>query len=317
MPSDLLNVLDVHKSYGAIHAVRGVSFQVVPGEVFGLLGPNGAGKTTLMHLMVGVLLPDCGSIRIGPDGDPTVAATRRQLGLVPQQLALYEELTAEENVRFAGRLYGLGGSRLAERTEAVLEFTGLLARRRDRAKTYSGGMKRRLNLACGLVHDPDLVFLDEPTAGVDPQSRNHLFERVEALREAGKGIVYTTHYMEEAQRLCDRVAIMDAGRILDLGSVADLIGRHGSATRVVAELASVPPDVTLPGSRDGEQWEFFARDPFDELIALWKQGVRWRSLAMRQPDLESVFLQLTGKRLRDGGVSDMQDELDDGAVPAP
>src|SRR6478609_8682907 len=219
----MIEAEDLRKSFGATPAVAGVSFSVRAGETFGLLGPNGAGKSTTIAMLTGALAPDGGSIRLAERGAPNEPATRRMIGVAPQTLSLYEELTAVENLRFFARMYGLSGAKLAERIEWALEFAGLADRRSGRVKTFSGGMKRRLNLAVALVHEPQVIFLDEPTAGVDPQSRNHIFERIEQLRGEGRTVVYTTHYMEEAQRLCDRVAIMDGGRILDLDTVPALI----------------------------------------------------------------------------------------------
>ena len=205
----MIEVCDLQKSFGATAAVGGVSFGVRDGETFGLLGPNGAGKSTTIGMLTGAIRPDGGSIRINGSQSPTDASTRKEIGFAPQNLALYEELSAVENVTFFGRLYQLFGKELRERVGWALEFAGLLDRQKDRVKTFSGGMKRRLNLAVALVHNPRVIFLDEPTAGVDPQSRNHIFERIEELRSQGRTVVYTTHYMEEAQRLCDRVAIID------------------------------------------------------------------------------------------------------------
>ena len=207
---------NLRKRYGALTAVDGISFEVRSGETFGLLGPNGAGKTTTLNLLVGTLTPDGGSVYINGEADPTNATVRQQIGYAPQAIALYGELTAEENLTFFGRLYGLSARQLRERARQALDLTGLSDRRQDRVRTFSGGMKRRLNLACALIHDPPVLLLDEPTVGVDPQSRNLIFDKIEWLRGQGRTIVYTTHYIEEAQRLCDRVAIMDHGRILAL-----------------------------------------------------------------------------------------------------
>jgi ABC-2 type transport system ATP-binding protein len=249
----LLTLENVHKSYGATVGVDGLSLTVARGEVLGLLGPNGAGKSTSVGLAVGLLVPDAGTVRIEGKGSPTDPEVRRSIGVAPQALAVYELLTGEENLRFFGEMYGLEGRVLAERVRWGLDFVGLTSRRRDRVGTYSGGMKRRLNLAAALVHDPELVLLDEPTVGVDPQSRNQIFENILALKRLGRTLVYTTHYMEEAERLCDRVAIIDEGRLLALGSVQQLLDAHG-----------VEPKLVLQG-----------------------------------PSLEEVFLQLTGRSLRD------------------
>jgi ABC-2 type transport system ATP-binding protein len=226
---DPLSVRELRKSFGAVQAVDGLSFDVKPGECFGLLGPNGAGKTTTIHMIVGALHPDSGEVRILGDKDPTRPSVRSKLGVAPQSLALYQDLTGEENLAFFGKLYRLSGPRLRERVEMALEFAGLTSRRKDRISAYSGGMQRRLNLVCGLLHEPPVLLMDEPTVGVDPQSRNLIFENIEALKRLGRTILYTTHYMEEAERLCDRVAIMDQGKILALDTVGALLRTHGEA----------------------------------------------------------------------------------------
>jgi ABC-2 type transport system ATP-binding protein len=296
----MIQVTDLRKSYGALVAVDGISFAVRAGETFGLLGPNGAGKTTTILLLAGALRPDAGEVRLGDSADPTRADVRQQLGIAPQAVALYDDLSAEENLRFFAKLYGLGGPRLRERVGWALEFAGLADRRRHRVKTYSGGMQRRLNLACALVHDPPILFLDEPTAGVDPQSRNHLLENIEALAKQGRTVLYTTHYMEEAQRLCDRVAIVDHGKVLALDTVEGLIRGHGGGSVIEAELERPPTDPkALPGRLEGTSLRVDTSEPLEEIARLSAAGVRFRSLRVEQPDLEAVFLNLTGRRLRD------------------
>ena len=296
----MIQVTDLRKSYGAVAAVDGVSFEIRQGERFGLLGPNGAGKTTTILMLAGVLRPDAGTITINRTSDPTRLEVRRQLGVAPQALALYEELTGEENLAFLGKLYGLSGPKLKERVGWCLEFAGLTDRRADRIKTYSGGMKQRLNLACALVHDPPVLFLDEPTVGVDPQSRNHIFAGIETLAGQGRTILYTTHYMEEAQRLCERVAIMDRGQIRALDTVEGLINRFGGQSVVEAELDGPPPDgVALPGKVDGSVLRFESDRPFEEAARLVAAGVRFATFRVDRPNLEVVFLTLTGRRLRD------------------
>ena len=290
----------IRKQFNGLVAVDDLSFSVSKGEVFGLLGPNGAGKTTTISMLVGVLQPEAGRVRIDGDGDPRQPQVRRKIGGAPQAVAIYNELTAEENLKFFGRLYGLHGAALRERVQWALDMAGLTERRRDRAKTYSGGMQRRLNLVCALVHDPAILLLDEPTAGVDPQSRNLIFERIEHLRDEGRTIVYTTHYMEEAQRLCDRVAIMDHGRMLDVDTVDALINRHGGHSSVTAELEQSPgADLTLPGTLEGQSLHFESDGPIDDIARLKASGVQFRSVHVDRPNLESVFLNLTGRRLRD------------------
>jgi ABC-2 type transport system ATP-binding protein len=235
----VLTLENVRKSYGPMIAVDGLSLDVQRGEVLGLLGPNGAGKSTTVNLAVGLLAPDAGRVRIDRKGDPTDAAVRGVIGVAPQALALYELLTGEENLRFFGEVYGLAGGMLTERVRWSLEFVGLTERRRDRVGTYSGGMKRRLNLAAALVHDPRLILLDEPTVGVDPQSRHQIFANILALKALGRTIIYTTHYMEEAERLCDRVAIVDKGKLLALGTVPQLLDAHGVKPKMVLQGATL------------------------------------------------------------------------------
>jgi ABC-2 type transport system ATP-binding protein len=296
----MIEVHELRKSFGPIMAVAGISCEIRDGETFGLLGPNGAGKSTTIGMLTGVVRPDAGSILIDGVKSPNDAATRLSIGVAPQALSLYEELTALENLRFFARLYDLSGSRLRERVDWALEFAGLTDRGRDRVKTFSGGMKRRLNLAVALVHDPQIVFLDEPTVGVDPQSRNHIFERIEGLRADGRTVVYTTHYMEEAQRLCDRVAIMDRGAILDLDAVPALVDRYGGRSVVKAELVRQPADTTiLPAPADGLSLRFETDRPLEEIGRLSTAGVAFQTLEVTKPDLETVFLTLTGRSLRD------------------
>jgi ABC-2 type transport system ATP-binding protein len=218
-----VSVARVSKSYGARVALDGVSFEIPRGETLGLLGPNGAGKTTLLHLIAGVTSADAGCVTIFPDSARSIANPRARIGLAPQSLAVYRELTAEENLGFFGRLHGLRGKALGERVTAALELVGLAARRRHRVSTLSGGMQRRLNLACALVHEPELLLLDEPTVGVDAQSRARIFACLEELKASGLTLVYSTHYLEEAERLCDRVAIFDGGRIVALDALCRLL----------------------------------------------------------------------------------------------
>jgi ABC-2 type transport system ATP-binding protein len=296
----MIDVQSLSKRFGQLIAVDAVTFSVGKGEVFGLLGPNGAGKSTAINMMVGALAPDSGTVRIGQNGNPLHPDTRRGIGVAPQALAIYEELSAEENIHFFGTLYQPPEKLLKERVAWALDFVGLTDRKSGKSENFSGGMKRRLNLACALVHDPQLLFFDEPTVGIDPQSRSLMFERIEQLRSQGRTIVYTTHYMEEAQRLCDRVAIIDHGKILDLDTVPNLIAKYGGKAVVTGELEKEPPSsVALPGVRNDLQIRFESTNPFAEVAALNAQGVAFHSLQVTQPDLESVFLSLTGRRLRD------------------
>ncbi|GJQ28662.1 MAG: antibiotic ABC transporter ATP-binding protein [Phycisphaerae bacterium] len=282
----MLRLENLVKTFGALRAVDGVSIEIRPGEVFGLLGPNGAGKSTTLAMAVGLTAPDSGRVEITGHGSPTSPSSRRVLGIAPQALALYHDLTAEENLRFFGRLYGLRGSALKGRVDTVLAMVGLGDRRRDRVKTYSGGMQRRLNLAAALVHDPALVLLDEPTAGVDPQSRNNILDLVRLLASQGRTIVYTTHYMEEAQKLCTRVGIIDKGRLLGVGTVDELIARHGGKAVVTIE-------------RDDGAERVESDDPMVVVAKAAAAGGTLRGVRIDRPDLESVFLAMTGRRLRD------------------
>jgi ABC-2 type transport system ATP-binding protein len=286
----VLRLVDVRKAFGALVAVDGLSLEVGPGEIFGLLGPNGAGKTTTARLAVGLLPPDSGEVRIDlpgrPPGAPTDPEVRRGIGVAPQALALYEPLSGEENVRLFGEIEGLSGKTLDAAVERALEVVGLADRRRDRAGTYSGGMKRRLNLAMALVHDPALLILDEPTVGVDPQSRNRILESIAALRESGKSVVYTTHYMDEVERICDRVAIVDGGKLLALGTVDSLVREHGGTPTLVAQVEG-----------KGEV-RIRTEKPVEELDRIAAEG-RVQSFSLERPDLETVFLNLTGRKLRD------------------
>jgi len=309
-----IRVNDLKKSYGALTAVDGVSFEVARGETFGLLGPNGAGKSTTIGMIVGALRPDQGSVTVDGEADPTRPALRRRIGVAPQSLALYEELTAEENLAFFGSLYGLTGARLKARVEWALAFAGLEERRRDRVQTYSGGMQRRLNLVCGLIHDPPVLLMDEPTVGVDPQSRNAIFESIEALKREGRTIVYTTHYMEEAERLCDRVAIMDRGKVLALDTVEGLLRVHGGAptVEIVFARAAGAGAPRLPNSEprradlapyggewDGPRWRVRHDRPIDVLQQAMSGHDAFSHVSIERANLETVFLHLTGRTLRD------------------
>ena len=226
----MLVARNLGKTFGRIVAVDGVSLTLVPGQLLGLLGPNGAGKTTTVSLLAGLTPPDRGEVivddhRLVGDADPV----KRRIGLVPQEVALYEELTARDNLRFFGGLYGFRGAVLERAVATVLGLAGLTDRARDRVSTYSGGMKRRLNLAAGLLHDPDILLLDEPTVGVDPQSRHAIFENLQALKGRGKAILYTTHYMEEAERLSDRIVVMDHGQVIAADTLDGLRRAHPDA----------------------------------------------------------------------------------------
>ncbi len=238
-----------------------------------------------MSLAVGLLRPDSGSVRIDGLGDPASPAVRQHLGVAPQSLALYDMLTAEENLHFFGEMYALSGAALATRVAWCLDFVGLTERQGDYVGTFSGGMKRRLNLAAALVHDPQLLLLDEPTVGVDPQSRNKIFESIETLRDQGRTIIYTTHYMEEAERLCTRIAIVDRGQLLALGTLHELLAAHGATPTLIVQTA-------------GETRRVNTTQPLEELNRI-AASASIESFQMERPTLEQVFLQLTGRSLRD------------------
>ena len=227
------------------------------------------------------------------------AAAAALLGVAPQALAVYDLLTGEENLRFFGQVYGLSGAALDERVKWCLDFVGLTDRKGDRAGGYSGGMKRRLNLAAAMLHDPELLLLDEPTVGVDPQSRNKIFESISALHRHGRTVIYTTHYMEEAERLCDRVAIVDKGRLLALDTVDNLIRQHGGASQIVAHVDRWPEGLAHHGSLVGDQLQITIDRPIDEVSRLAAAGATFQSLEIHGPSLEGVFLTLTGRSLRD------------------
>ena len=334
------NILEVDtlvKKYGDFAAVKGVSFAVEEGEVFGLLGPNGAGKTQTISMLTGVIPPTSGTACIGGfDITSQMDQVKKFNGLVPQDLALYPTLSARANLNFFGRIYGLRGKDLKERVEDVLRIVALSERADQTIEKFSGGMKRRINIAAGLVHQPKLLFLDEPTVGVDPQSRNHISESVMRLnRERGMSIVYTSHYMEEVELLCNRVAIMDEGKIIALDTVKNLIAMLGGGVihvglpwvddALLAQLSALPavkeallaPQPVAPPPAEGESPEAKESGPIStstvvKIVAEHSQqavvnvigylsdhNITLTSLEILEPNLESVFLHLTGKKLRE------------------
>jgi ABC-2 type transport system ATP-binding protein len=280
----MLRLEGLEKRFGAVTAVDGLSLQVARGEIFGLLGPNGAGKSTTIAMAMGLLRPDRGQVRIGEAGSPRDPDARRSIGVAPQAEAIYDDLSGEENLLFFARLLGVRNPRAC--AQRCLDRVGLLARGRDRVGTYSGGMRRRLNLAAAILHEPPLLLLDEPTAGVDPQSRASLLDLVRSLAAEGAAVLYTTHYMEEAERLCDRVGVMDHGRLLDCGTVSELLARHGREAMVFIERRG-----------QGER-RIATRDPLREVSTALAAG-DVTGLRVERPDLETVFLSLTGRSLRD------------------
>jgi ABC-2 type transport system ATP-binding protein len=307
--------VDLHglaRSFGEVEAVRGVSLHIEEGETVGLLGPNGAGKTTTLSMLAALLAPSSGDAQIfGVSLCSDAWAVRRLVGLAPQDVSLYPELTADENLRFFGRLYALGGARLRERADELLDLVGLLPRRHDRVATYSGGMRRRLNLACSLLHAPRLLLLDEPTVGVDPQSRDRIFDAIRELARRGRTILYSTHYMEEAERLCDRITIMDEGRIVAVGTLRELLQIIGMGE--IIELSGLGEELadgrlaSIPGITKIEQGErstrIFVESAARALPAVaaivGAAGDRLGGVQIYPVDLERVFMHLTGKQLRD------------------
>lgn len=281
----MLRLKNLRKAFGGTVAVDDLSLEIERGCVFGFLGPNGAGKSTTINMAVGLLRPDSGEVDVDGRGSPLSPAVRAAIGVAPQAIALYDELSAMENLLLFARLYDLPAARGRRRAQELLELTGLSDRARDRVKGFSGGMKRRLNLASALLHDPPLVLLDEPTAGVDPQSRSALLDMVLALKAQGRTVVYTTHYMEEAQRVCDRVAIIDHGKLIAVDTVDELVNKHGGESLVTIQTAA------------GVE-RFQSADPVPELSRrLAQRDVM--NVRIDRPDLEAVFLHLTGRSLRD------------------
>jgi len=295
------------KRFGDLTAVDNVSLKVRAGECLGLLGPNGAGKSTLIRAMVGRVIQDSGQVMVmGKAAGSTEA--RMALGWVPQELSIYPRISCRENLGSFGRYYGLKGQALKEAVAWCLNWAALEEKQNDVAKTLSGGMKRRLNMAAGMMHRPKVVLFDEPTVGVDPQSRNRIFEMIEALRDAGTAIVYTTHYMEEAERLCDRIAIIDHGRIIAEGTKEELVEKtFGTCSQVLARFAGDRDAIEKWAKRHGgrvtaETAEFTieqAGEIAPLLEAATKAGLELLDLSLRRPNLESVFLHLTGRELRD------------------
>jgi ABC-2 type transport system ATP-binding protein len=308
----LLRVERLSKAFGTIRAVDSVSFEVRPGEIYGLLGPNGAGKTTTISMISGLLKPDSGEVFVADAAfwsDPQKA--KRIMGVVPQELAIYDELTGRENLEFWGRMAGLSSRDAKARAVELLNALTLTDRADDAVKNYSGGMKRRINLGCALSHRPKLLLLDEPTVGIDPQARLNILEFIRQLRESGTGILYTTHYLEEAETLCQRIGIIDHGRLLAEGTLGELQDRLGGDRVFVLEA-----DFKNSGP---ETWEGFdrrfrviqktekqlvvaavgARDPSECLKELLALPVRVENVTLKRPSLNDVFLQLTGRDLRE------------------
>jgi len=311
-----LNVLECSglvKAFDDLVAVDDVGFHIAEGETYGLLGPNGAGKTTTISMISGILEADAGKVTVtGKEITTRTTDGNAEIGYVPQDIAIYPDLTARENLRFFGKLYGIPKDRLGRRIDEVLEVIGLSDRGDDRTEEYSGGMKRRLNIGIGLLHEPSLLILDEPTVGVDPQSRNSILESVELLGQAGTAVLYTTHYMEEAERLCDRLAIIDAGKIRAEGTRRELVelvgqldtislGVVGSARRLVDALQLVPEIEQITAAEGSVEILVSGASGLLPRIldAAQKADVGISGVEVVEPNLESVFLHLTGKALRD------------------
>jgi ABC-2 type transport system ATP-binding protein len=314
MPS-ILEVQNLVKQYGDFTAVNGISFDIKEGEIFSLLGPNGAGKTTTISMLSTLYTPTSGDATIGEHSitkDPM--AVKQIIGVVPQEIALYEDLTARENLIFWGQMYGLSGRSLNSRVDEVLEQIGLTDKAKNRVKTYSGGMKRRVNIGVGLLHKPRLLFMDEPTVGIDPQSRRAILETVKDLNKQGMTVLYTTHYMEEAQELSDRVGIIDHGELIALGTQDELTKQVGQTDTLVLHIGENDDSEVLANSLKGMKDILEANATDHEISIITPQaenilasvvskanerGMKIRSMDIREPNLEAVFLNLTGRALRD------------------
>ncbi|MGZ9234864.1 MAG: ABC transporter ATP-binding protein [Anaerolineales bacterium] len=308
-----ISVENLRKSFGENHAVQGVSFDVGQGEIFSLLGPNGAGKTTTISMLSCLLRPDDGDARVMGHSIRTDAmGVKSVLGVVPQEIALYEDLTARENLTFWGKMYGLRGAALKSRVSEVLDVIGLKDRANERVGKYSGGMKRRVNIGVALLHKPQVIYMDEPTVGIDPQSRRNILDSVVLLKNRGMTVLYTTHYMEEAQELSDHIAIMDHGKMIACGTNEELVRLVGQQTRIDLTI-SVEPDKVLDTWRavEGVQRVLVEEEKISVLVddsnmvlprlfeAASRCTARITSVDIREPNLEAVFLHLTGRALRD------------------
>ncbi len=308
-----IEVKNLKKSFGALQAVQGVDFSIRRGEIFSLLGPNGAGKSTIISMLSGLLFPDTGEASImGHSVTQQPEAAKAGLGVVPQEIALYPDLSARENLLFWGKMYGLRGATLKSRVDEVLEIIGLTGRQKDRLSKYSGGMKRRVNIGAALLHKPDVVIMDEPTVGIDPQSRRHILDNVKQLNRQGMSVLYTTHYMEEAAELSDYIAIMDLGQIIAYGTHAELIQLVGEQTRIDLSLNAKSTTIfdsweSVPGVARIDATNGVVTVLVDDsnrvlphlFEAASRASVRITSVDIQEPNLETVFLHLTGRALRD------------------
>ncbi|MFJ5716255.1 ABC transporter ATP-binding protein [Neobacillus sp. NPDC093127] len=309
----LLEVNNLIKRYGDFLALDHITFAVKEGEIFGLLGPNGAGKTTTISIISSLTQYDGGEVKfLGKEIKRHEMEVKQELGIVPQEIALFEDLTAYENLDYFGRLYGLRGSLLKERIAEALTFTGLTDRQKDRPKGFSGGMKRRLNIACAILHHPKLIIMDEPTVGIDPQSRNHILQSIKELNKMGSTIIYTSHYMEEVEEICTRVAIVDHGRVIAQGTKEELTALVSTEEKLVIELSSVNYTVVEQIKSISSIRECIIKGNSLEVVGkkgehnvsrvinlLTEAGIEILSLNVEKPSLEAVFLTLTGRSLRD------------------
>lgn len=308
----MLVVTELHKKYGSFVAVDSVSFRINDGEVYGLLGPNGAGKSSTIKVLSCLAKPDGGHVQIdGLDIVAQQAQVKTRIGIVPQDIALYDDFSARENLLFFGRLYGMHGADLRQRADELLEAVGLLERGKDHVGSFSGGMKRRINIAAGLMHRPKMVYLDEPTVGIDPQSRRLILDLVKRLNTEGLTVLFTTHYMEEAEELCHRIGIIDFGKIIAEGTIPELRAVAGEVSPIEIELRDIPSPQQLEALQpivesltvDGNRLSLLCRDSKTALPAILQSlaqtGARVHHLELDEPDLETVFLKLTGRRLRD------------------
>lgn len=308
-----LEMKDVVKRYGSKLSVDHMNLEVHEGEIFGLLGPNGAGKSTSINMICGLLAKDQGIIKVdGISIEEQPLEVKQRIGLVPQDLALYEEMPAWDNVAFFAKLYGLRGQLLKERVEEALAFVGLQDRAKERPSTFSGGMKRRLNIACSITHRPKLIIMDEPTVGIDPQSRNHILESVKTLNRLGSTVIYTSHYMEEVAAISDRVAIMDQGHVIACGTQQELRARVAHEEKIILTADGITPDlveeltihprVRRVAQNDNEVQVYVpsAQDELQDILFICsKHHTTLRSLQCEEPGLETLFLSLTGRTLRD------------------